>query len=202
MARLRHPTTEPPDGFFFIEPVTGLKMEARTLTKLVDLVIEHRKWKGIEPCDHWSVQKACEDQICSAMPEGTCRPDPGEDYRPINDQARGMTLESLMSASAAALRFIQSGGALVDKNEAIRRAEICRRCRFNRPSPCVICTPVFKLVETMIPKDRIQPGLSACGVCGCSLQIKTLLPLAVIRAEDEKFKYRFPGFCWLNPANG
>ena len=181
-----------------MQPETGGRWTGETLEHLIGIVLEHRQWKGLAKATKEEVKTDVEAQICSGMPPGLCRPDPGEDYQPIVDRARDISVESIMEFSATAFRFIKSGVELVDKEESERRAAICRGCRFNRPSPCVVCTPAFKMVDALIPKDRMEPGLSACGVCGCSLRAKVLLPLGTIRADDASSNLRFPNHCWLS----
>ncbi len=198
MARLCRPNEEVPDGWIYTQPETGGRWQAETLHKLVDVVREHRVYKGLLPDDYESVRLAIERQICSGMPEGVCTAEPGENYVPFDDKMRSLSMDDLLAFSMAAFRFIESGGEIVPKVESARRAAICRGCRFNRPSPCVVCTPVFKLMDAFIPSDRVEPGLSACGICGCSLRAKTLLPLNTIRDTDQAKHFRFPPHCWLN----
>ena len=198
MARICRPNEEPPDGWLYTQPETGYRFKDETLAKIVTVVREHREWKGLQPVDAAAVRLDIERQICSGMPPGVCAPEPGEKYQPFADRARDMTLESLMEFSGASFRFLKSGGMLVDRTESARRAHICRGCRFNRPSPCTVCTPVFAMMDALIPKERIEGGLSACGICGCSLRAKILLPLETIRDADAPQHLRFPSYCWLN----
>lgn len=197
MARLRRIHESPPDDFIYTQPETGGRWTGETLDHLVGIVTEHRVWKNLPRATRDEVRVDIERQICSGLPPGYCKPEPGEDYRPIEDKARAITVESILEFSKAAFNFIKSGGEMVTKEESERRAAVCRGCRFNRPSPCVVCTPAYKIIDAMIPSNRIEPGLSACGVCGCALRAKVLLPLATIRANDAEQKLRFPSHCWL-----
>lgn len=198
MARLNRPNESPPDDFFYVQPETGGRWTGETLKGLVDIVLEHRIYRSLARATFEEVRLDIERQICGAMPPGVCSGEPGEDYRPFEDKARQMTIESIVEFSGAAFRFIQSGGKMVEKSESERRTAICRGCRLNRPSPCIICSPALATIEMMIPSNRIEPGLSACGICGCSLKAKVLLPLATIHSQDADKKYRFPAYCWLN----
>lgn len=199
MAKLSRPNEEPPDGFIYTQPETGGRWQAETLHKLTEMVREHRVWKNLQPDDYDTVRLEIERQICSGMPQGICAGEPGEKYVPFDDQMRSLSMDSLLEFSMASFRFIESGGEIVDKAEASRRAAICRGCRFNRPSPCVVCTPVFKLMDAFIPSGRVEAGLSACGICGCSLRAKVLLPLHTIRDADQAKHFRFPSYCWIKP---
>lgn len=189
MPRINRPHETVPDGWFFIEPVTGYRIEGETLDNLVELVCQHRTWKQITPSDPENVRRIIEAQICQAMPEGICRAEEGERYSPFDDKARSLTIESILSASSAAFEFIKSGGELVPKSESERRAGICRGCRFNRPSPCTVCSPIYSMIEALVPASRTEPGVTVCGVCGCALRAKLLLPL-----QPDGFRY--PPHCW------
>jgi hypothetical protein len=188
MATLSSPRTGPPDGWIFFQPETGSRFEAMIGPELVDLVVAHRQWKNLERQSPEEVWTDIQRQICERLPPGHCSAEPGEDYQPFTDLARGMTTEMVMNASKAAFAVIQNGG-LVPKAESERRAEICRRCQFNRPSPCIACSPMFAVMDALIPKDRQEPGLSACGICGCSLRAAVLTPIV-------KDRHRYPSYCW------
>ena len=198
MAKLCRPNEEPPDGWIYTQPDTGARWKAETLHKLVELVIAHRAWKELPRTFYPDVRNDIEQQICSGLPPGHCIADPGENYQPFDDKMRTISMDQMVEFSKASFRFIESGGQLVSAEESHRRAGICRGCRFNRPSPCIVCTPVFKLIDAMIPEVRKEPGLSACGICGCSLRAKILLPMKTIRDADEPNHLRFPPHCWLN----
>ena len=38
-------------------------------------------------------------QICASMPPGVCKPEPGENYQPLNDLSRRLTLEKIEAFS-------------------------------------------------------------------------------------------------------
>lgn len=59
----------PPGGWWFLEKRTGLRVEAETFHGLVDQVIEHRKYKELEPTDHAEVWREVEQAICERVPE-------------------------------------------------------------------------------------------------------------------------------------
>ncbi len=190
MALLNHPTTAPQDGWQYFQRETGSRFEANNSFELVDLVIAHRKWKKLDRTTAEEVLLDIQRQICERMPPGVCQPEPGEVYQPFDDKARHITTESIMSFSKAAFEFIKSGGELVPKALSERRASICRGCQFNRRSPCTVCTPVFAAMDLLIPKDRIEGGLSACGICGCSLRARVIVP-------SQADSHRYPDYCWV-----
>lgn len=196
MALLKNPHQTPPDGFVYLQRETGLRIERDTLAECEDSVIAHREHKGLSPTDRPSVSLDIQRQICSGQFPGVCRPEPGEDYRPLRDLSRDLDTEKVMAFSRAAFAFLGSGGEIVDKTESARRAEICRGCRFNRASTCT-CTPVYRMIDALVPAGRRESGLLICGICGCSNQVKTLMPKEVIEKSDAGRNLVYPDHCWI-----
>jgi hypothetical protein len=194
MALLRESRTTPPDGFRYTQFETQSRFTAETLGELADLIITHRVYKGLTPVDKPTVELEIQRQICEGMFPHICQPEPGENYQPLVDRSRSLNGDQIVEFTGAAFRFIGSGGAIVDKAESERRAAICRGCPYNRPSVCV-CTPLHKLLDAMVPNERREPGLAICGICGCSLLAKVLLPMSTIRAEASST--RLPAHCWM-----
>lgn len=199
MALLNDPHTTPPDGFCYTQPETQSRFELAgngTLTELVALVVAHRKWKGLEPADDLGVRLDIERQICASMPPGVCQAENGEDYQPLHDQSRRLTLDKIMSFSGALFAFIRGGAVLVEPAVADARAKTCRGCPFNKAPRSCSCTPLWSFLESIIPSDRRPGGLFVCGICGCSLSAKVLVPDEVIRESNAGHGYVYPGFCW------
>lgn len=197
MAKLRHPNTAPPDGYFFIAK-TGTRIDGWDLTELIARVSEHYAWKGITFGSRDELRAEIERQICSGLPPGHCRAEPGENYEPFIDRSRDFTKESVMAASAATLEWIKTR-KFVSPEESFRRAEICRGCRFNRPSPSWVCSTLCNLLTSLVPEGRRENGLSICGICSCSTLAKSLAPAEVIEASNAGRNLRFPAYCWQNP---
>lgn len=203
MAVLCHPNTAPPDGWWFVVPESGVHIDGWTLTELTERVMAHRDWtkKVVQSFDETKLE--IERQICSGMPEGVCRAEPGENYKPYKDMARGFTTELVMGASRTALEFLKNGGELVSKSESERRAAICRGCRFNRQSPSWICSSLCAALDALIPKGRRENGLLICGICSCTAAAKVLLPLEVMQPDAEARELTFPPHCWMaKPDDG
>ena len=114
MAVVNSKCTTPPDGWVYVQAETRTRLEHETLLELVDLVRKHRLWKGLTPTDPESVQLDIERQICMSQFPGVCRPEPGEDYKPLRDLSRWLTLEKIEAFSAAAFTFVKSGLKWVD----------------------------------------------------------------------------------------
>lgn len=204
MPRLNHPNEAPPDGWFFVAR-TGLRIDGWDLFELIERTALHYEHKGIEFGSKDDLRREIEAQICSAMPPGVCRGEPGEEYHPFHDASRDFTRESVLAASAASLAWLKTG-LLEEKTESARRAAICRTCRFNRPSPSWVCSALCATLEQLVPAGRREPGLSLCGICSCSLTAKVIAPMAVIAASNAGRNLAFPSFCWqgedsTNPQN-
>lgn len=196
MALLRNPRETPPDGFRYVQMETQTRFTGETLGELADMVIAHRAYKGVGSLDKQTVEVEIQRQICEGAFPHVCAGENGETYQPLIDRSRSLDPDMIVGATEAAFRFIGSGGAVVDKAESERRAAICRGCQFNRASVCV-CTPLHKALDALVPAKRREPGLAICGICGCSLLAKVLLPLSTILSENSTL--RTPSYCWIKP---
>jgi len=196
VGRYIQPNTEPENGWQYVQPETGEWIDCRgeNFAALIERVVQHRRYKGLKPDDHAAVQVDIERQLCLGIKNG-CRPEPGDIE--VKDQFRGITGDSIIAASRALFSFVKSGGQLVEKTESERRAAICRGCKFNRLSGTCMCNAVFALIKSIIPSSRIEPGLKACGVCGCSLEAKVLVPPDVLRDSEPTPGYAYPSWCWI-----
>jgi hypothetical protein len=180
---------------------TQARFTGETLGECADVVIAHRQHYNLQPQDHPTVELEIQRQICEGMFPHVCTAEPGENYQPLQDRSRGLDADKIMAFTGAAFRFIESGGELVTKEESARRAAICRGCQYNRRTTC-ICTPIFKMLDALVPSSRRESGLAICGICGCSLEIKTLLPMSTIQSDNAGKSLRFPAYCWMNEPDG
>ena len=178
---------------------TGVWFISDNYDDLIKKIEPHRSYKNL-PLDtiHSDVQR----QLCAGLTTTECQPEPGENYRPVKDLTTTLTTAkaiSLTKSVAGILAEVASGrSALCDKTEAAARADICRRCPFNRSANLCSCSAVYKAIEAAIPKDRRYPDISVCAACGCSLQAKVNLPLGVIKASNSP-EVVFPAWCWQHP---
>lgn len=196
MALLARKESVPPDGFQYTQAETKARLTAHTLAKLTEMVRLHRQHHGLKPDDSASIQTEIERQICMAMPPGWCLPEPGESYEPLTDISRTLTLSKIESFSKAAFAFVRSGVQFVSDEEATRRANICRGCKFNFTPHACMCTPLWKLIGALIPAAKKMEGLRVCAICGCALQAKVLMPQQILDQVDGPNNYRWPTYCW------
>lgn len=198
MPRLRSHTTTPTGGWRYLQPETQIWIESDHFDGLVNKVIEHRKYKGIKPNDFNLTAKDIEDQLCMLLGEQWCYAERGETWEPYNDLTEKIGVQQIVDFSQFAIQFISKGEPLVSKEESERRSNICKSCPFNKRSKTCICTPLYKMMEALIPTSRKIDGLHVCGLCGCSLQLKVLMPQAVIEADNANKKLKFTPSCWQN----
>lgn len=190
--KLRHPNTEPPGGWIYLEERTGYWMGPNdSLFELAQVVAEYRKYQKLGPVDIPSVEAQIGEQLCSRLGPEFCHVSPGEFW---SNAGVGLTMSRIIDFSATALAFIASGSKMVDKPEWQRRADICKKCPFNRNPPGCACTPFFKIMAGAVPSDKKDDGLRVCLVCGCGLAVKTLIPNEILdKAESPAI---FPAHCW------
>lgn len=197
VAVLTHKNTTPPDGFKYLQPETGLWITGDFLSELVERVAAHRQHKGIEPADLAGVERDVVNQLCAAAAPGVCTGEPGEDYQPLQNNIRQLSLAKVATATEVLIDWLKAGLQMVPKEEAKRRAEVCRGCPYNAvPSACV-CTPFWKIIDSIVPADRNEPGLNVCGICSCSLRAKVLVPMAI--AVESTAGLTMPPNCWIKP---
>ena len=196
MAFLTQPRTTPPGGYVYLQPETQTRMEARFGPELVDQVILHRKWKGLTPTDPDTVWAEIQRQICAGQEPGICRGEPGENYQPLADMSRRLTLDMIQDFSAAIFRFFKEGVHFVSPEVAEKRGTICLSCPYNRAPHSCSCAPLWKFLETIVPANRKRDNLHICGICGCALQAKHLMPDSVLRESNKWRGLIFPEWCW------
>lgn len=192
MARIRRFNVTPPGGWRYVQPETGARFSAITFEALARDVQAHRAYKGL-PVD--AAGPDIERQLCTALSAEWCRPEPGEEHRPVSDRSGELTAGHALSLGKALAAFLGGGGQLVERAEAARRAATCRGCPFNQPSKACACTAAYAMVEALVPGDRREAGISLCTVCGCSLQAKVNLPMAAVAASLPD-GIVLPKWCW------
>lgn len=197
MALLVDTRTGPPGGWHYVQPETGAEIVAMSHPELVGRTAEHRRYKGLARQSIAEVTQDVERQMCSRLEPRFCAAEPGEDYRPIPDHPGNLTVSKVVAASIAFVAFLKGGAKIVEKEESESRAKTCRGCPFNRNADgCGACNALFALMSVAIPKDRREPGLKACGVCGCDLSTKVLMPDAVIKESNLGRGITYPPHCW------
>lgn len=197
MALLNHLHQEPPDGYKFLSRESGLWIRAELFEELVAQVIAHRQHKGIAGTERGEVELEIQRQICAGAAPNVCHAEPGEDYRPFADLARTLSLAKIEAFSGALIAWLKAGMRMVPPAESAARAATCRGCPFNKTASACVCTTFFKAIDAMVPAGRNEPDLQICTLCGCSLRVKVLAPMEVVR-EGNPPDLRLPQWCWQN----
>jgi len=181
-----------------VQPETGCRIESLSFVELVERVAQHRAFTGTEPKESNLIALDVERQLCSRLEARFCTAEPGEHYVPIVDLPSSLTSKRVLAGTAALLEFLRSGGETVAKPVAEARAKICRGCPYNRVAEgCGVCTSLYAMIGKLVPRTRQEPGLLACGICGCALTAKVLMPENVLRASNHDLTY--PAYCWQPP---
>lgn len=184
----------PPDGYRFTHPETGHKTEStdeRAWLKAIKKYREDNGFPPIEEADIW-------DQFCKLLPPGLCVYDDGS--KPAWFVTTRLGVRDVMRGTKAMAQFIFSGMALVSKEKADERAQICSRCYFNVPiSGCAPCVGLASAILAISGANKTpsDASLRSCAVCACSTKAKVWLSNEIIaKSTTEEQMQRFPDFCW------
>lgn len=137
-----------------------------------------------------------EDYMCDYLPTGYCH---------RKGKFAGVTLRQVLSFTEfmgrTLLKKYTSGDPVyVEKDEAARRARICKECPHRAPSFCSSCLGISDKVMGMLPADRHTEDngrLGACTKCGCLLEAKINFKTEVLEPLTQK-RPEYPSFCWMN----
>lgn len=182
-----HNREEPPtggQGWVFTHPVTGMRFQHYEYGAFVRQIVDHNRANGIE-------MENLDELICQQMQlsDRWC----GEPPPAI--ETFDIKLSDLMRGLNSARKFLFSGGALVDQEEANRRAEICSTCPKKTSSVnCLPCSGFSNALREIIggrqtPHDQ---NVDACSVCKCGMKEKVWLPMDSIDIKGLEF----PDWCW------
>jgi hypothetical protein len=208
-----NPNVTPPGLYRYrIPELTGEAATVKDFYAYNDLeneVIARYKRNGIGiPSD---LRQQITDQLCQQLPKGWCRDGTGlfGYFRTLLHEFQRV----LQGTITLADWWIAAGKKRVSTEEIQRRSAICQQCAFNQPpTGCSGCNmaALNRIIEAAVGNDRLpsDAGLEACAVCGCSLKVKTRLPLDVLQrhlTDEQKMQFPpahngWPG-CWLREKN-
>lgn len=98
--------------------------------------------------------------------------------------------------------WLGSGGAVVPREQAQARADICLKCPMNVKDfafPEVVAAAVRKQVEI---KNKLElrvggeKSLHTCSACGCVLKLKIHVPLRNLGVDAAELE-KFDASCWM-----
>lgn len=185
---IRDTNETPPGGWLFVDMSSGRKFKAEALYDLIRQIVSYRKANDIDPGNPEAEIHAF---ICSRLPE-KC----GREAVKIPFQG-SYTLEDVKSFANffkdAVLKYGYASQEVADV-----RAAVCISCPLNVKIPgCRGCHSIaaFLIESTGGRKTKYANALHECGMCGCSLANKTLMPEELVAQERAKRDY--PSYCWM-----
>lgn len=197
---LDHERASPPGGWRYFQRETSLWIESDISENLVERIVEHRKQRGLERATWAEAWRDVIDQLCQRIGPSLCTDsESGKDFWHLKkDYSMNLDVGQAISFTFAALEALRQGKeAFVSKEEAQKRAEVCRRCPYNiKPEGCSSCFGLYAAIRAVVPEDRRFSGLDMCAACGCGLEAKVNVADSVISAGNEGRDLRFPDFCW------
>jgi hypothetical protein len=173
-------------------------MSAESMAELVGLVMIYRQYHGILQTSAASVEAEIEDQICQRLGPEFCHVNAGEFY---SNGGFSLTTAKIAEVSEIVFDFIRAGAEFVPVEESKRRADICAKCPFNRTPPTCLCTPMWKAMDALVPADRRDNRMRVCQVCGCTVQVKTLISSKILSKADAGRQITYPSWCWMTENN-
>lgn len=183
----------PPDGYKYVDPVSGFRAHSFDYTDWVDQERKHLTANGREvPLD---LEIQMQEQLCMTLPPGWCNYDP-----PNAVTVHDLDWPDVMAAAARFSGWLLKGMPTVDQNEADRRAMICTRCYLNvHVGGCSVCqAAVAKLSEGLTSKHDAY--LKSCAACKCNLKAKVHFPISSLDKENPGVQKLYPDHCWLNKS--
>lgn len=182
----------PPDGYRYVDPVSGFLAHAWTYVDWINVERAHLAANNREIPD--TLELDMQKQLCEVLPPGFCHYENPEKSRP----SVSLTWNDVAAGAATFARWIAKGCQYVSQSEADRRALICTRCYLN--VNVAGCSGCQKTVQEIVrnKNSHYDSSLGTCAVCKCFLRAKVHFPLATLDTESEKVQEMYPDFCWLN----
>jgi hypothetical protein len=184
---------QPPGGWRYTVPETGLVLRAATPKSLKAKIASHLSANAIDIPD----DEELDHRICTQMglDERFCgKPPP----KPMQGVHPGLSPHLANHFMRTMLQVVYDR-KFVDRAEADRRLAICNAC----PMACGIggcwhCNGLFTTVKKLIRKDvgRSAPGKEWCGACGCNCELKSLIDNDTLDKAEGKDKPAYHESCW------
>lgn len=196
--------TTPPGGWRYTQPETGYEMSSLMLHDLRLKVLMHRQSNREM---HLDLEEGWWERVQAEM----CLDNPGWDLLYCDPNAgpelpsRGpVGIYDLLTFFRAMRKWVRDHKMRrVEKEEQERRRTICLGCPHNIDvAGCTGCQGVVRWLAEFMDKteaEAVDPDLKNCGVCGCVLKLKTMLPAEVIR-ETTNPRDSYPDPCWVPKA--
>lgn len=203
--QLKDPMKVPPNGFKFVEPMTGREWDGQSLEGTVQLVMNHRESNAIARSSYKEVKEDVEDQICKRVGYQWCK------NMAVDSWGFTLSLDSIIAGTKTlageAMRVATGGDAWCSQDEADRRAATCVKCFANqRGGGCAGCGFMDRVRELIGATCASQSTpsddrLQSCLICGCLLSCKVHYPAEVLKAgmtAKQRSAYADVPDCWMN----
>lgn len=189
----------PHNGWRYTQPHSELSFHRPSLKWLMKEIRIHREamlQSGNETKDYdltggW--QERLLHDICLQM-DGDC---PCEEYDPETGKTarKWLGLTDVKRWWGTVKLHRSQGKPFVNEEEALRRAEICKKCIKNqRVDACYGCHGLLGEFSAFLTgmKSMDDDKLNICTVCHCYTKVKVWLPLDVVDNQGLEF----PDWCW------
>lgn len=196
--KLHNKQVAPPGGYRFHCRETGEWIIRLDPTQALEAVRDHYRANNI-PIG-LLFNEMVEDEWCRNTEPSVCKQDGYGNAAPSRPPT---TYEQLKSATKILLQWFIEGKKRESIDEVKRRARICIGCPFNQTAlGCPSCgaEPFKELVNKFVGGEPIEneSKLTACRICGCSLQAKIRIPLDILKKHEPEFlNAAYPEWCWL-----
>ena len=186
----------PPGGWKYTVPQTGVTITAQFWNGLLPQILSHLRANGVEITDELLLE--IEDGACrETNPPGWCRK---RQPKLVEGVLPHLTLGHLD-------RFLKSiwhtlvSRDFVPREEAERRAEICRNCPLisGGLGGCSGCYTLLRASEKLVQKNPIlmDADKDVCGACGCHVPLLVWCKNSTLdKAVGEKMPRYKEGVCW------
>jgi hypothetical protein len=195
MLRLLRRDVVPHGGWVYTQPPTGTVIKAPTWQELLRRVRRFRIANGIHV--ERDFEEALGQEICQQQNWGspTC-----EEQEPPTVEKRQLGTLDVVNFLKVLKHWVFHNPALVEPEEADRRAAICAACPFNVDATgCFGCTNVAGMIFDVV-KDRSTPydgQLKNCQVCGCVNRAQVWVPKETLdKGVTAEMREDFPDHCW------
>jgi hypothetical protein len=198
---IKNRSSTPPQGWKYTQPESGATFAHYDYITWKNSILSHRKANNYPIPDDFEddlVNEACKQN--PHWPGSVCK----RLASPRGHARKKLGWKEAFAFLRVLEAFVKQGGALVDQEEANRRAEICARCPKNIPiaSSCGACETGLRSLLKFLIRDKktwADAEIESCGVCGCNLKASVWFPLEVQQqglSEEQKAEFRSIDYCW------
>ena len=192
------PNNTPASGTYsIVDRLTKVRVFATTFDGLVQNIGRVRV--AIGAVSGLDLRTEVENWVCEEQPENCT----GVDM--AIPRKRNIMLSDVIHGMKVMVNFKLHGNPLVERDEAMRRGEICKHCEFNQrfDKPCTgWCHEIAAMVHDIIGHQGlpVDAYLHACTVCACFNAAQIWLPLEILdKGLTDDMRKQFSNVTVLMP---